>query len=246
MTTPEYRGSRSRSGVGYRDYLADEHNRVLEARGRAARDIIPLIPSSARVLEIGCATGSLLSVLAEQGYDATGIDFSELFVETCRRLYGVQVVCGDVLQVESRQDWFDAILLFGTISNLRNLGSYLCHFRRLLKPTGRLIFNFPDASSSLVRYVYRSHYWMFSPSVSCFMTGAGCAKALDAQGLQIDTFRTDMQQPSVSKLFHHARLGALDSLFRSVGLDNAISPWAFPVPAVRFVVASARPNQDSH
>jgi len=55
-----YQAARSRDEGPYLDYLAEEGARQQEARGRVARDLAGLLPARGRVLEIGCATGSLL------------------------------------------------------------------------------------------------------------------------------------------------------------------------------------------
>src|SRR5215217_5986094 len=54
---------------------------------RAAWDALlaPLLPQApATVLDLGCGTGSLSVLLAERGYDLTGVDLSPRMVERAR------------------------------------------------------------------------------------------------------------------------------------------------------------------
>ena len=55
---------------------------------RAAwRDLLrgrPAGPAPARVADLGCGTGTLSLLLAEQGYAVTGVDFSPAMVERAR------------------------------------------------------------------------------------------------------------------------------------------------------------------
>src|SRR5207244_2439117 len=63
-----YQGSTTHSGAFYSNYLADEPNRLREARVRFSRDLAAILPpSGAEVLEIGCASGSLLVALRDAG-----------------------------------------------------------------------------------------------------------------------------------------------------------------------------------
>ncbi len=128
-------------------------------------------------------------------------------------------------------------MLFGTIGNLRNLDSSMRHFRHLLKSSGRLIFNFVDADSPVVRHVYRENFWMFTPSVSCFMTRLGCERALSRNGFRIVSMRHDRQRPSLQKLFHHARIDFLIPALKRLGIAGMSLPWSLPIPSIRFVEA---------
>jgi Methyltransferase domain len=79
--SPDYQGSDSQAGAGYHNYFADEDARVIEARGRYEGDLMPFLPAGARILEVGCATGSLLSVLREAGHTVSGVDLVQKFCQ---------------------------------------------------------------------------------------------------------------------------------------------------------------------
>ena len=234
----EYQGSARRPGTAYVDYLADEASRSAEARRRYRRDLAPFLPvTGARVLEVGCATGSVLAVIREAGHQVVGIDLSRRFAEAARMLYGLDVRVGDVLEAEWAEGTFDMALLLGTVSNLGDVPGTLSTLRRLLKSGGTLVLNFPNAQS-LVARLYGSRFWMFVPSANTFMTERGCRAALANAGFTVRRSRTDRQKPSVAKLVNHARLGALVAWLQRAGLGRASAPFAFPVPGVRIVWAT--------
>jgi SAM-dependent methyltransferase len=234
----DYTGSARGPGIGYADYAADELNRVAEARGRYERDLAPLLKPRSKVLEVGCATGSLLSVLREHGHTVSGVDVSSNFVRAAKSLHGLEVQLGDFMDIRLPAHPYDAVLAMGTVSNLHDLPRALARVRELLAPGGFIVFNFPDADSAWVRLLYRERFWMFTPSVRTFMTTRGCAAALSRAGFRSVVISADRQRPSLRKLLHHGRAGmALRALSR-VGLANARAPFAFPVPSVRLVVAS--------
>lgn len=233
----EYQGSAERRGSIYANYLADEPERLVEARQRYRRDLSAHLPATgARVLEIGCATGSLLAVMREVGHVVTGFDLSHRFADAARDLHGIDVEVGDILDAALPHDSFDMVVMFGTISNLTRFGASLERIRGLLTPRGSLVFNFP-AAGSLVARLYGERHWMFAPSASTFLSARGCRLALEAAGLTWRRGRTDRQMPSVRKVLTHAKLGGLLRAAARFGLDGApLGP--LPIPGVRIVWAT--------
>jgi SAM-dependent methyltransferase len=235
----EYQGSRQRHGSAYVNYLADEPQRIREAHARCSNDLLPrLATRGARVLEIGCATGSVLAALREAGHVVHGIDLSRSFAEAALRFHNLDVKVGDILEPAFPENSFDVVLLFGTMSNLQDIPASVRRIRSLLKPGGTLIFNHP-AADSLIARLYGTSHWMFMPSVNTFMTTKGCSEMLERAGFAIVEERTDRQMPSLQKLFNHAKLRGLLPLLERLGVSHAAVPFSFPVPGVRFVRAAA-------
>ena len=236
----QYQGAPGVAGSAYVDYVGDEAERVAEARHRYRRDLAPYLPPGhGRVLEVGCATGSLLSVVREAGHDVAGIDLSPRFAAVARQRYGLDVIVADVLSAEIPGDRFDLVVLLGTLSNLPDVPAFLRRLRGLLRFPGTLVFNYP-AADSLAARIYGRKFWMFAPSVSTFMTEQGCRSALEQAGFTIIRTATDRQMPSTQKLLKHAGLASLLPVFRAIRLDHRALPFPVPVPGVR--VVWARPN----
>ena len=63
------------------------------------------------MLEIGCATGSLLSVLRAAGHQVQGVDLSSRFVEFARGTHGLDVQLGDVLELDLPVGHFDLVVI---------------------------------------------------------------------------------------------------------------------------------------
>ena len=234
--SPEYRGTSTVAGAGYHDYFADEANRIAEARDRVARDLAPLLPPQARVLEIGCATGSMLVALREAGHEVVGIDLSAEFARYGIEQHKLDVRCADFLTADLGPRPFDMILLFGTVSNLIDPLAHLARARELLRDRGILVANLPLADSLAAR-LYGRRFWMFTPSVASFMSRKGIIELLRRSGFMDVHMAPDRQRPSLGKLLHHARLpGALRFMGR-LGLAEARLPLAVPIPGVACIVA---------
>lgn len=235
--SPDYQGSISGSGVAYINYITDENHRLVEAKNRYERDLKSDLSSGSRVLEVGCSTGCLLSVLRDHGCEVVGVDLSRKFVEAAKIFYGLDVKLGDLYELDLPKNYFDVIILLGTIGNLQNLPKYLKLFHELLKPNGLLFFNYPEADSPIVKYLYRSRFWMFTPSVDCFMSRKGCIEVLKGSGFQLLSIRPDIQRPSFQKFFNHARLNFLIPPFKRIGIERASLPFALPIPSIKLIKA---------
>jgi len=234
----DYQGSAQVRGSVYANYLEDEGHRIAEARRRYRRDLaVCLPPTGGRVLEVGCATGSLLSVIRDAGHEVVGIDLSRRFADAARQLHGLEVQVADILSAKISDGSFDMVLLFGTLSNFSDIPRSLQRIYGLLKPSGFLVANYPSADS-IVAKLYGERFWMFAPSVSTFMTSMGCGLALKQAGFSSVESGLDRQMPSFRKLFTHAKCHAVLPVLDALGLGNKSLPFCLPVPGVRIVRAS--------
>jgi len=234
----DYQGSAQICGSVYANYLEDESHRITEARRRYCRDLSGhLPPAGGWVLEIGCATGSLLSVIRDAGHEVAGIDLSRRFADAAKQLHGLEVQVADILSAKIPDGSFDMVLLFGTLSNLSDIPISLQRIYGLLKPGGVLVANYP-AADSIVAKLYGERFWMFAPSASTFMTSMGCGLALKQAGFSSVESGLDRQMPSFRKLFTHAKCHALLPVLDAFGLGNKSLPFRLPVPGVRIVRAA--------
>ncbi|MEZ4867171.1 MAG: class I SAM-dependent methyltransferase [Caldilineaceae bacterium] len=103
---------------------------------------LPTAP--ARVLDIGCGTGSLSLLLAEQGYRVTGIDLSPRMIEQAERKATAagQMITWHVMEASNprfAQHHFDLLLCRHLLWALPEPEQVLARWSRLLRPHGRLI-----------------------------------------------------------------------------------------------------------
>ncbi|MBM3505467.1 MAG: class I SAM-dependent methyltransferase [Alphaproteobacteria bacterium] len=219
--------------TAYSNYLDDEASRRDEARGRLERDLRPFLAAPRRILEVGCATATLLNMLHQHGHLVTGVDLSARFAERARALYGIPVIASDFVEAALPCNSFDLVLMLGTISNLANLDAALAKVRSLLAAAGTFHFNFPRADSLTAR-LYGSRHWMFTASVSAFMTFEGCRLALARAGFHIVSAAIDVQRPSVGKFVAFSGLRR----FADAGQRSRTPfPFSMPIPGVWWVVA---------
>jgi SAM-dependent methyltransferase len=163
-----------RCGCGFADHIPDQavfdayyreqskyeynHRGGMEtdhdlARFSAMVDIIQRhLPSTeAQILDVGCATGGLLSVLQRRGYPrGTGLDPSPACAEAANRLHGIRVLTGTLADLASPgHQRYDFLVLVGVLEHVRDLTAFLADVHRLLTPSGRVYVEVPDATSFL-------------------------------------------------------------------------------------------------
>lgn len=94
------------------------------------------------VLDLGCGTGSLSLLAAEQGHRITGVDRSPAMVALAReKLAGRDAVflIGDAATPPVGEERYDAVLVRHVVWTLPDPERALRHWRDLLRPGGRLV-----------------------------------------------------------------------------------------------------------
>ena len=103
---------------------------------------------SARILDIGCATGGLLAVLRRRGYlNVMGSDPSATCAEAAQRLYGIEVKTATLVQHATWTERFDAVLLVGVLEHVREVRAAVQVVAELLALGGKLYCNQPDVGT---------------------------------------------------------------------------------------------------
>jgi len=158
------------------EYLAYETERQLEYRAIALRSLSecglrPDAPPSpgARLLEVGCATGALLSSFSDGGWDVTGVEVGESMAEYGRRRWNLDVRSGTLEEAGFGAGSFDTAVATHLIEHLNEPRAFLAELRRVLRPGAPLFLITPNADSlqavlmgSRWRSAIRDHLYLFS------------------------------------------------------------------------------------
>ena len=107
--------------------------------------------ASLRILDIGCATGRLLSTLAQAGAkNLAGADLAPRILDVARRKLADQRVEADLRVADAEDvlpwpsDSFDVTTLTGVLHHFYRPGDALREIHRVLRPGGRLLVLDPD------------------------------------------------------------------------------------------------------
>ena len=100
-----------------------------------------------RVLEIGCATGSLLSKLKKMGFEnLVGVDPSPACAEIARRQHGLEAFAHTIFDMPKFDGGFDFVIFIGVLEHIENVNLAIGKLAEVLVPQGRAFVEVPDAS----------------------------------------------------------------------------------------------------
>ena len=96
-----------------------------------------------RLLEIGCAMGTVLDGFREKGWQVLGVEPEKWSAEIARRRYGLEVICAPFQEAGLPKESFDAILLLHVIEHVSDPFKSLCDLANLVRPGGYLVLETP-------------------------------------------------------------------------------------------------------
>jgi ubiquinone/menaquinone biosynthesis C-methylase UbiE len=124
-----------------------------------------VFPQSARVLEIGCGTGTNLRFLARRGDisgEAFGVDHCQLFIEAAERFTQEENVAdkiefrvGDVHSLLFPADTFDVVIAHTLISHVTEPATVIREMARVVRPGGTVVIFDGDYAS--LTYAHPDH-----------------------------------------------------------------------------------------
>jgi len=122
-----------------------------------------------RLLDIGCATGSLLAFLRERGWETTGVEISAAQAEYCRQKRALDVRGLPLKENAFAEGSFDVVLASHLIEHLNSPSDFVREVRRILAAEGRFFVTTPNIAGMQARIFkarWRSaifdHLYLFS------------------------------------------------------------------------------------
>jgi SAM-dependent methyltransferase len=97
------------------------------------------------VADVGCGPGRITALLRQHGLDAFGIDLSPAMIELARRDFpGVRFDVGSMTDLDLPDASLAGVIAWYSLIHIPDdeIGTVLAHFRRVLRPGGRLIVGF--------------------------------------------------------------------------------------------------------
>lgn len=174
-----------------------------------ATKIIRLVDVNMKVLELGCASGSMSRILRDRGCKITGIEIDSEAAEKSS-IFCEKVIVGNLdtidLDAELGTDSFDVIVAADVLEHLRDPKDLLLRLKPFLSKNGRVIISLPNIGhlsviASLItgRFDY-SETGILDKTHLRFFTPATAAELLTESGFQIlktQFTRSDINHPSL-------------------------------------------------
>jgi SAM-dependent methyltransferase len=98
-----------------------------------------------KILDVGCGTGGLLSILDKVGHDVEGLDYSEDALEYCYKRGLKNVFKADINEWKPSQNMYDVITSFDVLSHewVKDEAQILKTLSNGLKDQGLIMLNYP-------------------------------------------------------------------------------------------------------
>lgn len=108
-----------------------------------------------RLLDVGCAYGTLIKEANNQGFMAEGIDISGFAVKQCRKK-NLKAFAGVITDVK-KYNYYDIVTAFEVVEHERDPLLTVKTAKQLLKPDGLLVVSVPDSNSWSAKIMGK--YW---------------------------------------------------------------------------------------
>jgi SAM-dependent methyltransferase len=176
-----------------------------------AGQIIPhLKKHDTRILDIGCATGGLLSVLKKRGFaNLLGVDPSPVCAALAGRLHDVEVKVATLAQLSNWKERFDLIMMVGVLEHLHNVKEAISILSGLLNPGGILYCAVPDveglaACPNAPYQQFSIEHVNFFSSTSLRRVMAECCMTEIQRWKWVVEWREDVNEPILSALYKYS------------------------------------------
>jgi 2-polyprenyl-3-methyl-5-hydroxy-6-metoxy-1,4-benzoquinol methylase len=119
-------------------------------RCRKVAALMQSYPNRLQVLDVGCATGSLLKPFTGR-HEISGVDISEMLLEKARAngYARVQRVDASTERLPFPDGSFDLVFSGECIEHVVDTDWVLCEINRVLRPAGELIMTFPNVRTPI-------------------------------------------------------------------------------------------------
>lgn len=135
-------------------------------------------------LDVGAASGLLVSLARKRGWDAQGIEPSLKLVQVAAQTHGLKLIQGSVPHPTLEGRRFDCVFLVDVIEHVADPLKLLKDSAQLLAPDGILVVVTPDVSS-VARKLLGKRWWHFRLAHVGYFDRGSFAKLCSRAGLQV-------------------------------------------------------------
>lgn len=187
------------------------------------------------VLEIGCATGELLLMMANEGARVKGLEISS-FAAAFARKRGLSVATGTVEDyVAGTYNTFDVIMAFEVIEHVVSPTRFLENVAKLVRPNGLLILSTPNYTCA---DAFGDKWLGFTSSFEhlYFYTADVLKRLAFRSGFNLQYWETSLQEGAIleRKNFFQRQINRVSTAIKVIkenGISNAVSIMVNKLPA---------------
>lgn len=141
-------------------YVSQEEGRGITFRN-SLKKITRLRPRG-KLLDVGAASGTFVSMAVEAGYDAYGVEPSGWMCDFAKKNYGLRVLQGVLEEQNFKDASFDIVTMWDVLEHVPDPMATLREVMRILVPDGLLFINYPRIDDPLARLAGRKWWFLLS------------------------------------------------------------------------------------
>jgi SAM-dependent methyltransferase len=189
-----------------------------------------------KLLDVGCATGFLLSEARRRGWQVFGTDISDYAINYCKK-NRLSVKKGLLKDLNFPKNEFDVIFSLQTIEHEQDPIAHVKEIRKLLKPTGVAVFTTPD-HDTWTRKIMGRKWFGYRHKEHLFFLNKRTIKQILLKGgfshIQIKTddprlFRLKYYMKRLSDFYPNrlmkASVGLVNKTFGDIAVPVPTDPW---------------------
>lgn len=211
-------------GEEYADYIKEE--KALRKTFERNISFISKIRPSGKLLDIGCAYGYFLDV-AKEKYDVKGVEINKAACEFARSNFKVNAICGDFLELEFEENYFDVVTMFSAIEHLKSPHLYVEKISKLMKSGGIFICATPNIDSFISKFRKKKWRQIHPPTHLSYFSVKSLTRLFENNRLQVLKWRHLGEYRSVYGMMYiilkiKNRLSWLFSILERLKLLNGV------------------------
>ena len=125
-----------------------------------------------KILDIGCAEGSLLKLFRERKWDATGVEPTVSYAQFGRTEYGLNIINGFLNEAGFSEPEFDLISFLNVLEHSDEPLKFLKSVNRIVRDNGYVYVEVPNIyrpKEDFEEFIGSQHLTLFSPSTLALM-----------------------------------------------------------------------------
>ena len=147
---PVFKDLKKRYGDNYFDYELTNQDNFFQLMKMGLRDIrindfYKDDIKNRKFLDIGCATGLLLSDMKDKGWDTKGVEICRSSAEYGIKKSGLDIFIGTLEEAAFPDNYFDVVHFSHLIEHVPDPKALLMEIKRVLKKDGHIVITTPNA-----------------------------------------------------------------------------------------------------
>jgi len=156
----------------------------------------PRLEGGRRLFELGCGAGAQLKVLAELGWEVSGVELGGAAARFARERLSLDVRQGSLESAGLPSGAFDVVIASHVLEHLPDPAAAAAELARILKPGGRLYAAVPNGGA-LEAAVFGSRWAWEAPHHLHHFTPESLGRMLDRAGLRVESERHELFSSAV-------------------------------------------------